>query len=124
MKGAEYASDTLKTFKYSRSNLFNKSKVKDIENRLKFLRSSLIKKDNPNKSSFGLIYDQMILSCYFGSEPCTVTDFEYIFDANLGNCYRFNSIFNGSKVRKVITSGDTSGLQLGCCHAIYFLFFM
>jgi hypothetical protein len=111
-EGEKYSIDTLKSFNFSRNNVFSKSKVKDIENKLKFLRSSLIKNDSLiNKSSFGLDFNQMFLSCYFGSVTCDINDFEYFFDINLGNCYRFN--FNKTKVRKVITPGDKTGLQLG-----------
>jgi len=59
----------------------------------------------------------MMLSCYFGSKTCSADDFEYFFDISYGNCYRFNSGKNSSNqsipLRKVISSGDTSGLQLG-----------
>ena len=47
---------------------------------------------------------------FFFYLECNESDFEYIFDINYGNCYRFNS---GPELKKVIASGDTSGLQLG-----------
>ena len=59
---------------------------------------------------------QMMQYCYFGHEQCRSTDFEYFFDINYGNCYKFNSGFNSSNqsipVSKAIGSGHTYGFQL------------
>ena len=104
---------------YSKSDISKSDtigKIKDIELRLDYVRATLFK----NKTiytkkelikSFGLTLKDMMLSCNFGSKPCNETNFEYFFDITLGNCYRFNHGRNES-IRKVITGGDTSGLQL------------
>ena len=59
----------------------------------------------------------MMVSCYFGSKICNENDFEYFFDISFGNCYRFNSGLSSSNQRiplkKVISSGDKNGFQLG-----------
>ena len=33
----------------------------------------------------------MLIECKFDMKPCNASDFEYIFNAKYGNCYRFNS---------------------------------
>jgi hypothetical protein len=102
--------------------LFPRSQIKLIQNRLAYLKSSLLKnksvyENDALKKSFGLTLEEMMVSCYFGNRPCNHTEFEYFFDINYGNCYRFNSGYDSLnrtvKLSKVITPGDTSGLQLG-----------
>ena len=101
---------------------FAKSKIKLYQINLKYAKSSMYKNKTVynNKSllqSFGMTLQDMMLSCYFGSQTCNYTDFEYYFDVNYGNCYKFNTGLNGFNqsvpVQQVITPGDTSGLQLG-----------
>ena len=45
-----------------------------------------------------------------------MSDFEYFFDINYGNCYKYNSGLNSSNqsvsIKQIITSGDSHGLQL------------
>ena len=117
LDGDHYANQSLKTFDNltiaKKSYLFNKSKVKLIQNKLAYLKSTLIRNGSFDKTRLGLKLEDMILSCYFGSAACSVSDFEHFFDINYGNCYRFNSGHNNSSVRKVISFGSTSGLQLG-----------
>ncbi len=103
------------------NNVYKKSRIKSIQNRLNYARSALLKdqivfKNKTLLESFSNKLDQMMFSCYFQSKPCNLTDFEYLFDINYGNCYRFNSgydFFNQKKpIKNVITSGITNGLQI------------
>jgi hypothetical protein len=100
----------------------SKSKTKLIQLRLKYAKSALYKNQTLWKNvswirTFGYELKDMMLSCYFGSEPCNDTEFEYFFDINYGNCYKYNSGLNSSNkstsILSVISSGDTTGLQLG-----------
>ena len=93
-----------------------------IQSQIKYSKSLLLKNKTlynnyELRKKLSLTLDFMILGCYFGSKMCTKDDFEYFFDINYGNCYRFNSGLNASNqsnpLRTVISSGDTSGLQLG-----------
>ena len=119
--GKKYLEETLPRYENLSSNKNESGKLKDYESRLNFVKASLL----ANKSvynnielrkSYGLNLNEMFLSCNFGSEPCNISDIEYFFDINFGNCYKFNSGFNEANksipLRKVITSGDSSGLQL------------
>ena len=99
----------------------SRSKIKLVQLQLKHAKTVLHKNLTLYSNisliqSFGLELKDMMLSCYFGSEPCSPTDFEYFFDINYGNCYKFNSGLNffnqNTSIHQVITSGDTSGLQL------------
>lgn len=122
-EGKKYINDLEKEFLKSEgyikvnNGVYSKSKIKLIQLRLDHAKSVLYKNTSlfSNISliqSFGLELKDIMLSCYFGSEPCNYTDFEYFFDKNYGNCYKYNSGFNGS-IERVITSGGSSGLQLG-----------
>jgi hypothetical protein len=122
--GTDFVKESLSNFDsiFNKSNYFDQtSKIKIIQAEIKFSKSLLL----TNKSiynnfelrkKFSLTLDRIMLSCYFGSKACTPDEFEYFFDISYGNCYRFNSGKNSSNhsipLRKVISSGDTSGLQL------------
>jgi hypothetical protein len=97
------------------------SNIKNIQNRLNYAKSALLK----DKISFNNItfrkslssnLEEMMLSCYFLSNPCDLNDFEYFFSINYGNCYRFNSGYDSlnrkTSIRNIITSGVTNSLQI------------
>ena len=42
--------------------------------------------------------EKMLLRCRFNFEPCNFSDFEWFFNAEYGNCYRFNGDINVKKV--------------------------
>jgi hypothetical protein len=107
---------------FSKSELSNKSKIKTIESEIKYSKSLLFQNKTlynnfELRKNLSLTLDKMILGCYFGSKTCNISDFEYFFDINYGNCYRFNSGINSENQsiphKDVISSGDNSGLQLG-----------
>jgi hypothetical protein len=98
------------------------SKIKKIQSEIKYAKSFLlanktIYNNTELRKKFSLTLDKMMVSCYFGSEICSENDFEYFFDISFGNCYRFNSGLNSTNqsipLKKVISSGDNSGFQLG-----------
>lgn len=99
--------------------MFAKSKIKLYQIRLKYAKSSLLKNNAvySNKcflKSLGMTLQDMMLSCYFGSQPCSFSNFEYYYDLNYGNCYKFNTGLNGFNqsvpLQQVITPGENSGL--------------
>ena len=126
--GKDYLNDLETEFRNTNAfkkekRMLSKSKVKLIQLRLKYAKNALYKnKTLFNNSSliksFGWQLKDMMLSCYFGSEPCDSSIFEYFFDINFGNCYRFNSGLNSSypnqslPIKLAFNSGDSSGLQL------------
>ena len=119
--GKNFLHDNLLQYEKKFSVAENNSKIKDIESRLYYVKASLLKNSTiynniEKRKSFGLTLNDMFLNCYFGPEPCNVNDFEYFFDVNYGNCYKFNSGFNVSNqsvpIKKVITSGDNSGYRM------------
>jgi hypothetical protein len=107
---------------FSKSEQSNKSKIRTIQSEIKYSKSLLYQNKTlynnfELRKNLSLTLDKMILGCYFGSKECNISDFEYFFDINFGNCYRFNSGINSENQsitqKKVISSGDNSGLQLG-----------
>lgn len=62
------------------------------------------------KKSFGFRADQMILDCYFASEKCTLSQFDWYYDYFYGNCFRFNYGNETDQLNSVVTP-DT-GLEL------------
>jgi hypothetical protein len=45
-----------------------------------------------DRKEAGKTLDQIIIKCYLGPNECNLTsDFEYYFDINYGNCFRYNS---------------------------------
>ncbi len=133
-EGYEFVHKSISDFNnvFSKSELNNKSmrsqnqitqsKIKAIQSEIKYSKSLLFQ----NKTLFNnlelrknlsLTLDKMILGCHFGSKTCNISDFEYFFDINNGNCYRFNSGFNSENqkipLKNVISNDDLSGLQLG-----------
>ena len=45
-----------------------------------------------DRRKFGLSLDEFIIDCSFAYVPCNLSnDFEYYYDVNYGNCFRYNS---------------------------------
>jgi hypothetical protein len=66
---------------------------------------------NEQKQFFGWQLKDMLFHCKFNSFPCNQTfDFEYFYNINYLNCYKFNGI--DSALKKIGKSGLNSGLQL------------
>ena len=65
---------------------------------------------------FGFSFEKLLISCYFGLNPCDATDFTYYYDMLHGNCFRFNSgkFINGSatELKKITKTGKYNGLML------------
>lgn len=68
------------------------------------------------RKALGLQLDDMLISCSFNLNSCTVDDFEWYFSEFYGNCYRFNSGKNstGGLVDDVISTkaGSFNGLSM------------
>jgi hypothetical protein len=120
-EGKAYTKDVLKNFDSKLFESTHKSKTKLIHLKEKYVKSSLLKNltifnDFELRKKFSPTLDQILIECHFGSRSCNISDFEYFFDINYGNCYIFNSGFNSLNqkvaLKSVLTSGDKSGLQL------------
>ena len=57
-----------------------------------------------------------LLTCSYNGEECNVDEFEWYFDLNLGNCFRFNSgkdfYRNRTKLKESVKAGPKNGLGL------------
>ena len=123
-EGTRFLNDALSKSdtKFLNKNLDQKSRIKKIQSEIKYAKSFLLENktiynNTELRKKFSLTLDKMMVSCYFGSKICSENDFEYFFDISFGNCYRFNSGLSSSNqiipLKKVISSGDNSGFQLG-----------
>ena len=69
-----------------------------------------------NRRSLGLNMQDMLIKCSFAESRCSSVDFDWFYDWDFGNCYRFNSGRNASgypvDVRTVQRGGRFSGLYL------------
>lgn len=66
-----------------------------LEDTLKLLRfvtgmNAFSSLSNATRRSFGYRLEDMLLSCTYNLNPCTANDFEWYYDINFGNCYKFN----------------------------------
>lgn len=116
-EGKAYTKDVLKNFDSKIFESTHKSKTKLIHLKEKYVKSSLLKNltifnDFELRKKFSPTLDQILIECHFGSRSCNISDFEYFFDINYGNCYIFNSLNQKVALKSVLTSGDKSGLQL------------
>jgi len=68
------------------------------------------------RKQLGHSLNDIMYSCSFNNQPCSSKDFIWKFDRFYGNCYVFNSGYNGSGVKvdikKSLISGSLYGLQL------------
>ncbi|CAI9741142.1 degenerin del-10 [Octopus vulgaris] len=55
--------------------------------------------------------EDMIISCMWGSEPCTFKNFEQIYTDH-GVCYTYSQLQAGNKYRKALSTGAENGLRL------------
>ena len=62
--------------------------------------------NDTDKQKLGISFDSVLQSCYFNGNMCTISDFRWVFNYMLGNCFQFNSA-NGLKETKM------SGLSFG-----------
>ena len=68
------------------------------------------------RKKLGHSLKDILFACLFNNQPCGVDDFVWKFDRYYGNCYVFNSGFNGSgqtaDKKMSLIAGYTYGLQL------------
>ena len=48
------------------------------------------------KRKLSHLLEDMIQNCYFNAQPCSTADFKWYFDPFYGNCWQFNTGFNGT----------------------------
>ncbi len=78
---------------------------------------SIIQNYGFNRTNLGYHIKDFMINCQFNQIKCDLEkDFEYFYDLNYGNCYRFNSgtTINGTKVEQKYSyqSGISYGLDL------------
>ena len=89
----------------------NKSLIEQIDLMNKLVRSNMeFNVSDQMKKNSSLSLDKMIISCLFGAQSCTSTDFEWFYLNKYGNCYRFN--YASSNKRIQTRSGKYYGLRL------------
>ena len=62
------------------------------------------------RKSLGLSLKDMLISCIFGFNSCSADDFEWYYDGQNGNCFKFN--YDKKNVKKVAKAGVLNGLRL------------
>ena len=86
------------TITYTQMNLFI-SKLVILSNAQKKILTDEFRK------SLGLTIEDMLVSCFFGTNTCFKEDFEWIFDSLGGNCYIFNKYGNRTVTKEGILNG-------------------
>ncbi len=74
---------------------------------LRKLLTELRRLDNKTLKTFGLSPQKTFLSCQFLNVDCNLTDFEWLFDFDYGNCHIFNP-----REKKVRLAGKKNMLQV------------
>lgn len=97
----EYAKQMLNevSIKNNLSELFDLNGTKLEENKTYFsvlvgLGLLYAKSDYLNdteKKKLGYPFEDMLIDCKFEANTCSASEFEWYYDYNYGNCYRFNS---------------------------------
>lgn len=67
--------------------------------------------DDEFKKQLGLNFERSLFSCSYNLEKCTISDFDWYFDALYGNCFKFNSGRNG-RDRVSTRAGKLNGLLI------------
>ena len=66
--------------------------------------------DESIRKKFSQNLDYFVMTCLFGLIECNLTDdFEYYYDNNYGNCYKYNS---GKNLKQITNNGITNGLEI------------
>ena len=47
--------------------------------------------NDTEKKKLGYPFEDMLIDCKFEANTCSASEFEWYYDYNYGNCYRFNS---------------------------------
>lgn len=65
--------------------------LEKIEFTRNVLQSRLKLESTDFKKKFALPFNQTVVSCIYNGKECADDDFDWYFDFNYGNCYRFNA---------------------------------
>ena len=121
----EYAANFLKEINaryYPHTDIFNSSQMNNLSYSVKhdlLSNLSVIAMGTVNSINFTdeqrkqLAHrdQEVILSCMFDQQKCSVSDFQWMFDKRLGNCYVFNSGFNSSGLRVDLRQSTFAGSE-------------
>lgn len=75
-----------------------------------FLNAHISSFSKEERISLGFKLEDMLVSAYFNGDDLSIDSFEWFYDFNYGNCYRFNS--NSSKYKYVGIDGAVSALEV------------
>lgn len=89
-------------------SVYDSHAPKYLESSSRILKSYVSGLNDSQKMYFGNDLKDMISYCTFNSYKCSASDFDWFYDFNYGNCYKFNP--NGLKY--VGKGGLNGGLQL------------
>ena len=102
----DFVNQQLLNFELSNASKFTDYQFVDYR-----IKSILINENEELKKKIAFPLNKTIISCYFNSIPCSDDDFDWYYDFNYGNCYRFNL----GKRKGLKTSnqpGSLNGLEL------------
>jgi hypothetical protein len=102
------------------SSFSNQPVIDQLKRSQEFLRSNVLADwQNTSVSNVsalkqrGFNLNNMLISCYFNKNQCTLDDFVWSYSYEYGNCYTFNSRVNETSTIKTINNAGTSfGLVL------------
>lgn len=103
----ETVKQTFDTF--AKNAVINPESVEvSIRSIVKSIKSYMFNMNNTQKMNLGYKIEDMLLFCLYDLTVCNASDFEWFYNFEYGNCFRFNS--DGSKF--ISKSGSRFSLQL------------
>ena len=99
------------------SSLGDKKDNANLDTLLDKLKMAVNKYSSEEKQKWGHAFSQMVLSCSFSQKPCDQSDFEWMYHAEYGNCFVFNTGRNSSTgaympIKQVHNTGSKYGLSV------------
>lgn len=79
-----------------------------LDSSSKLIKSYVSRFNVEKKKSYGHELKDMLLDCRFNADICTHQDFEWFYDFDYGNCYKFNA----DSKKFVSVSGSRAGLLI------------
>ena len=75
----------------------------------KLIAKSLSQEEKQKQSHF---LEDILLTCKFNGQKCTLDDFEWTLDLSLGNCFTFNTANVSTNLKKTSIAGHDNGLLI------------
>lgn len=71
------------------SDIYAKNGSKSFFELLYFLKLNAFSMKDPEKRSLGLTVEEIMIDCHYNSVPCNLTELEWYYSIDHGNCYRY-----------------------------------